>query len=73
MVFFRFNFLNHYLGNLIGGMDFNPMGEIAATLNTSGVCIISDVNTDKFIYCLEFNALGKFYFQLLPVIALLLS
>ena len=37
-----------YLVNFIAGLDFNPNGEIAATIDTYGVCLISNVNTDSY-------------------------
>lgn len=33
--------------NFITGLDFNPNGETAATIDKYGVCLISDVNTDN--------------------------
>ena len=38
-------FSNSILG--ISGLDFNPNGEIMATMGQSGTCLISDVNTNK--------------------------
>ena len=37
-----------YLGSIISGLDFNPNGEIAATIDNYGICLISDVNTDSY-------------------------
>ena len=37
-----------YLDNYITGLDFNPNGEIAATIDKHGVCLISDLNTDSY-------------------------
>mgnify|MGYP001009311956 CR=1 FL=1 len=42
-----------YLENLITGLDFNPNGEIAATIDKYGVCLISDVNTDSYRFHLN--------------------
>ena len=36
------------LGNVITGLDFSPNGELAATIDNYGVCLISDVNTDSY-------------------------
>ena len=44
-----------YLGNYITGLDFNPNGEIVATIDSSGVCLISDVNTDSYRFHLYLN------------------
>ena len=41
------------LENAIAGLDFNPNGEIAATLDLYGVCLISDVNTDSYRFHLN--------------------
>ena len=44
-------FLLHlYLGNFIPGLDFNPAGELIATIDRYGVCLISDVNTNKYSF-----------------------
>lgn len=32
----------------ISGFDFDPNGEYAATLDRSGNCLISTINTDEF-------------------------
>ena len=37
-----------YLGNVITGLDFSPNGELAATIDYYGTCLISDVNTDSY-------------------------
>ena len=36
------------LDNAISGLDFNPSGTLIATIDCSGVCLISDVNTDDY-------------------------
>ena len=36
------------LDNVISGLDFNPSGTLIATIDRSGVCLISDVNTDDY-------------------------
>ena len=36
---------NKYLENVITGLDFHPSGEIVATIDRYGVCLISDINT----------------------------
>ena len=41
------------LDDVITGLDFNPNGEIAATIDSYGVCLISDVNTDSYRFHLE--------------------
>ena len=35
------------LDNVITGLDFSPNGELTATIDLVGVCLISDVNTDS--------------------------
>ncbi len=42
-----------HLGNSIAGLDFNPAGESIATIDSIGVCLISDVSTDKYVFHLE--------------------
>ena len=54
-----------YLDNNIAGLDFNPNGVIAATIDIYGVCLISDVNTDSYRFHLNMemkNNVGKSYF-----------
>ena len=41
------------LGNVITGLDFSPNGELAATIDCYGVCLISDVNTDSYHFHLN--------------------
>ena len=48
-----------YLGNVITGLDFSPNGEIAATMDKYGVCLISDVNTDSYRFHMEMKIPGK--------------
>ena len=42
-----------YLDNFIVGLDFSPNGELAATIDLYGVCLISDVNTDSYHFHLN--------------------
>ena len=42
-----------YLGSFIAGLDFSPNGELAATIDSDGVCLISDVNTDSYHFHLN--------------------
>ena len=51
-----------YLENYITSLDFNPNGEIAATLDRSGVCVISDVNTDSYRFHVNMSS-GQEYFE----------
>ena len=44
----RLIFIYLYLGNVITALDFNPNGEIVATIDMYGVCLISDMNTDSY-------------------------
>ena len=59
--------INLYIDNWIAGLDFNPNGEIAATIDRYGVCLISDVNTDSYRFHLNMemkNERGMQYFEL---------
>lgn len=38
------------LANYICGLDFNPTGESVATIDATGVCLISDINTDSYSF-----------------------
>lgn len=39
--------------NTVTGFDFDPTGEIAATIDSNGVCLISNVNTDNYNFHLR--------------------
>jgi len=39
-----------YLENFIAGFDFNPTGELAATIDRYGVCLIADVSTNSYSF-----------------------
>ena len=65
-------FISHYqsilislnLDNWIAGLDFNPNGELAATIDYYGTCLISDVNTDSYRFHLAMEmtkGYGKMY------------
>lgn len=43
------------LENCITSFDFNPSGETLATIDDRGVCLISDLNTDKYIFHLNMD------------------
>mgnify|MGYP000868791186 FL=1 len=38
------------LENFIVGLDFNPPGELVATFDRYGVCLISDVNNNSYSF-----------------------
>ena len=63
-------FISHYWpililvrrDNFIAGLDFDPNGEIAATIDCYGECLISNMNTDSYCFHLNMemkNAYGK--------------
>ena len=41
------------LENWVAGLEFNPSGETVATIDCYGNCLISDLNTDSYIYHLS--------------------
>ena len=47
-----------HLDNYICGLDFDPAGEITATIDCNGVCIISSVNTGRYTYHWKLSDLG---------------
>ena len=51
--------LLYSLANAISGLDFNPTGEYVATIDEEGVCLISDVTTNNYIFHKEVGGLGK--------------
>ena len=34
--------------NSISGLDFDPLGNLAATIDHAGVCLISDISTNSY-------------------------
>ena len=49
-------FFNIYsIENFIAGFEFDPTGEVMATIDRYGVCLISDVNTNICNYDLHLN------------------
>ena len=38
------------LDNAISGLDFNPSGTLIASMDRSGICLISDVSTDEYSF-----------------------
>ena len=53
-----------YLVNHITSLDFSPSGEIAASMDCYGICLISDVNTDNYRFHLNMEMKyydGKYY------------
>ncbi len=41
------------LENYITSFDFNPAGESIATIDAYGDCLISDVNTNNYVFHLQ--------------------
>ncbi len=52
-----------HLDNYITGFDFNPAGDSIATIDSYGVCLISDLNTNNYGFHIEFKKRGDSYFQ----------
>lgn len=40
----------------ITGIDFNPSGELCGTIDCTGVCVISEISTNNYIYHLDMCA-----------------
>ena len=36
--------------NVISGFDLNPLGTLMASIDDYGVCLISDINTNDYIF-----------------------
>ena len=56
-----------HLDNCISGIDFNPSGELVATIDCSGVCLIPDMNTSNYRFHINMSAdysTGKKYEEL---------
>ena len=37
-----------HIGNTISGLDFSPTGDLVATIDRYGTCLISDVGTASY-------------------------
>ena len=37
------------IGSSISEFDFDPLGNLVATIDEAGVCLISDINTNSYI------------------------
>lgn len=35
-------------GNQMSGLDFNPTGELVATMDIHGTCLVADINIDSY-------------------------
>lgn len=44
--------------NTISSLDFNSSGEIVATIDRNGACLVSDVNTDSCCFHMEMGENG---------------
>ena len=47
------------LDDCITSLDFNPQGEIAATIDHFGTCLISDVDTNSYRFHMKIMRIGK--------------
>lgn len=54
--YFRNSFDTNFIlckENTIGGTDFDPNGEFAATIDNDGICLISSLGTDTESYHMQ--------------------
>ena len=64
LIYDRFNdHLYLYQGNTITSFDFNPSGELVATIDSNAKCLVSDINTDKYSYYVGPREYSKLDFQ----------
>lgn len=47
------------LENVVTGLDFHPDGEMIATIDRYGMCLISEVNTSKCNFHMNMNINGE--------------
>ena len=50
---FQTHLTEFFVVNCMTDLDFNPSGEIAATIDRIGTCLISDVTTDSYSFHLS--------------------
>ena len=60
--------LLYSLEEIIIALDFNPTGEYVATIDSNGVCLVSDVTTANYRFHVELgkhgNLISKVFFLL---------
>ena len=47
------------LANTISGLDFNLLGTLAASIDRSGVCLISDINTNDYSFHIKMDIVRR--------------
>ena len=56
-----------YIGDTINSFDFDPTGVRAATIDGAGVCLVSDIDTNRRKFHMKLGRLGNlllhFYFS----------
>ena len=45
--------MSFFQGGHIEGIDFNAEGKLSAMIDTGGVCLISNINTDEYLFHLK--------------------
>ena len=59
--------INFYGDNYITDLDFNPNGDLVATMDCYGTCLISDINTDNYFFHLNMETsheMGKYNIEI---------
>ena len=51
--------LFYSLEDVISSLDFNPTGEYMATIDSNGVCLVSDVTTNNYKFHVNLGDFGN--------------
>ena len=55
-MFFKENAHAFCLGNVINGLDFNPLGTLTVSIDDDGVCLISNIDTSECSFHLQLGS-----------------
>jgi hypothetical protein len=50
LITFSYYLITIHSDNFITGFDFNPAGDSIGAIDRSGMCLISDVNTNNYVF-----------------------
>ena len=53
--------------NRITGLEINPNGETVATIDCFGICLISDIDTNKYSYHMDMGNNDSGIFNFAPI------
>ena len=63
MIIFWIQWQLSHQDKAISIFDLSPSGEAAATIESNGLCLVSDLNSDSWSFPVEMGEIGKLAFQ----------